>query len=96
MSIDRDTVRQYAALANLTFSDEEADLLAGHLTEILGHVAKLNELDLGNTIPTQNVHQHTTPIRDDQVRDSLGQAIALANAPDQESGHFLVPKVIKK
>ncbi len=96
MSIDRDTVRHYAALANLTFADAEADLLARQLGQVLEHVAKIDELDLGDTPPTQNVHQHNTPVRNDRPRDGLGHSQALANAPDKESGHFLVPKVIQK
>ncbi|HSQ20599.1 MAG TPA: Asp-tRNA(Asn)/Glu-tRNA(Gln) amidotransferase subunit GatC, partial [Blastocatellia bacterium] len=32
--------------------------------------------------------------RDDEVRPSLGQEIAVENAPDSEAGYFKVPRVI--
>jgi aspartyl/glutamyl-tRNA(Asn/Gln) amidotransferase C subunit len=32
--------------------------------------------------------------RDDQVRPSIGQKLAVENAPDSEAGYFKVPRVI--
>jgi Asp-tRNA(Asn)/Glu-tRNA(Gln) amidotransferase C subunit len=32
--------------------------------------------------------------RDDRVRPSLGQKLAVENAPDAEAGYFKVPRVI--
>lgn len=62
----------------------------------------LQQLQLMEAVNTDGVEemvycfeQPTTYLRDDQVGDVLSQSEALANAPKQSSGHFLVPKVVK-
>lgn len=94
MSITADTVYRYAKLANLHFEEAEAELLAGQLETILGYVDKLGELDLEGVPATRHMRQDTPPLREDVHRESLGPELALQNAPDTESNHFLVPKVI--
>ena len=94
MTITADTVYHYAKLANLHFEEDEANLLAGQLETILGYVDKLGELDLTGVPATRHVLHNPPELRDDEQRDSLGSELALKNAPDTESNHFLVPKVI--
>lgn len=96
MTITIDTVAHYAKLANLTFDEQEARLLADQLGTILGHVEKISELDLKDVQPTSQLLQQGLHMREDEPRDSLGSETALMNAPDAESDHFLVPKVIKR
>lgn len=94
MTITTDTVYHYAKLANLHFEESEAQMLAGQLEKILGYVDKLNELDLEGVPVTRQVLQAPPELRADEHRESLGPELALKNAPDTESNHFLVPKVI--
>jgi aspartyl-tRNA(Asn)/glutamyl-tRNA(Gln) amidotransferase subunit C len=94
MTITVDTVYHYAKLANLHFEDAEAELLAGQLEKILGYVDKLGELDLEGVPATRHVLHAPPELREDEHRESLGPELALKNAPDTESNHFLVPKVI--
>ena len=93
--ITHETVAHYAKLANLHFEEQEAEVLAKQLGSILDHVAKLSELNLDDVPATNFVLQQEPSSREDVVRESLGSDLALANAPDTESHHFLVPKVIK-
>ena len=93
MEITRETVEHYAKLANLQLNHEETNAMANQLGDILGFVEKISELDLSDT-PTTNVFDTVMPVREDESKPSLGAERALANAPDFESGHFLVPKVI--
>jgi len=95
MTLDVETVRHYAKLANLAFSDAELGTLATQLGSVLQHVEKISELDLGTVLPTAQVHQAYAELRKDRIAPSLGSELALSNAPDKESYHFLVPKVIK-
>ncbi len=94
MNITNETVQRYAKLANLEFSGEEADIMAHQLGDILDYVHKISELNLEDVPATERVFNTILPKREDVVQPSLGQKAALQNAPDQESGHFLVPKVI--
>ena len=98
MAITRTDVEKIAELARLELTTEETDLFTEQLSSIIGYVEKLNELDTGDVQPMS----HCVPtggdteyaLRDDQVRPSLGQTLALENAPDTEAGYFRVPRVI--
>ena len=97
MSITKSDVEKIAELARLELTTEEIDLFTNQLSSIIGHVAKLNELDTSDVLPMS----HCAPgggveytLREDRVMPSLGQKVAVENAPDPESGYFKVPKVI--
>ena len=68
------------------------------LSSILAHVEKLNELDTEDTPPMSHCAPGGGDVeytkRDDEVRPSLGQELAVENAPDTEAGYFKVPRVI--
>ena len=96
MHITEETVAHYAKLASLEFEPAEATAMAKDLGTILDYVQKISELDLADVTATSQVLGNLLPARPDEAAPSLGQVAALANAPDQESGHFLVPKVINK
>ena len=94
MTITRETVAHYAKLANLGFSDAEADKMAAQLGQILEYVAKISELDLSQVPATDRILDEEVCFREDRIQPSPGTEAAMVNAPDAESGHFLVPKVI--
>ena len=100
MAIDRKDVKRIAELARLELTAEETDLFTNQLSSILDHVQKLNELDTTNVPPMSHCSPAGADVeyakRDDQVRPSLGQKIAVENAPDSEAGFFKVPKVIER
>lgn len=95
-AITKETVEHYAKLASLSFSDHEAVKMTEDMGKILDYVAKISELDLKDVEATTQVLDGVKPAREDQAEAGLGQAGAMANAPDSERGHFLVPKVIGK
>lgn len=95
MSIDSAVVRHYAKLANLEFSEAEQEQLVKQLGSVLDHIEKISELDLSQVDATAQVQPKADGTRPDVLANSLGSELALSNAPDSESGHFLVPKVIK-
>jgi len=100
MAIDINDVKKIAELARLELTAEETELFTQQLSSILQHVQKLNELDTTGVPPMS----HCSPAggdaeyvkRDDEVRSSLGQKIAVENAPDSEAGFFKVPKVVER
>lgn len=95
MKITDETVRDIARLANLQFSEAEQATLVTQLGSVLGHIEKISELKLDHVNATSRLQQPHAPLRMDQLKPSLGTQQALANAPDKEGDHFLVPKVIK-
>ena len=95
MSIDIDTARKVAKLARIR--DEEANLpvLAHQLSDILGFMAQLNEVDVEGIEPMTSVTPMRLKRREDVVTAGNIQAQILANAPDAREGFFAVPKVVE-
>lgn len=91
-------VKQIAKLAHLEISDEEAALYAPQMDEIVSYVEQLNELDTASVEPAIGgltpEGAATMTDRDDQPHRSLGQKLALEQAPAPVEGHFRVPKVL--
>lgn len=91
-------VRKVAALAHLEITDEEVALYTPQMAEIVSYVEQLNELDIEDIEPMLGgltvEGKVTETVREDLVRESLGQKSALEQAPSTASGHFQVPKVL--
>jgi aspartyl-tRNA(Asn)/glutamyl-tRNA(Gln) amidotransferase subunit C len=99
VKITEQEVRDVANLANLRLEEEEIRRFAHDLDEILTHVETLNELDTANVAPMAQVlydAADTATLRQDRERATLGNELALANAPLVGAGHFKVPKVIER
>ena len=94
-TIDAAQVAHIAKLARLELNAGETELFGSQLTNILGHVAKLDELDTADVEPTSHVLQIVNVMRDDTGRDSLSVEEALGNAPDHTDKFYRVPKIIE-
>ncbi|MDD3581462.1 MAG: Asp-tRNA(Asn)/Glu-tRNA(Gln) amidotransferase subunit GatC [Desulfobacca sp.] len=94
MALTPELVNHVAQLARLTLSAAEVELFTRQLNDILGYVEKLNELDTTGVPPMAHVLEISNAFRDDAVKDSLPVEQALQNAPAQERGGFLVPRII--
>lgn len=98
MPITQAEVEKIAGLANLELTAAEKQLFSGQLAAIVAYVDQLNELDTSKITPWKQrsagevIQSYAT--RQDAVTPSLGQQKALEQAPDQDDGHFLVPRVI--
>ncbi|TDX58864.1 Asp-tRNA(Asn)/Glu-tRNA(Gln) amidotransferase subunit GatC [Orenia marismortui] len=95
MKIDKETVEKVAHLARLEVSEEEKDLFAHQLSDILEHAEKLNELDTEDVDPMAHVLEVNNVFREDKVRDSLDRESVLANAPEKDQGMFKVPQIVE-
>lgn len=94
MAVTLNDVEHVAALARLSFTDEEKKKLVEQLNEILEHMEQLNELDTGNVDPLSHVIELSNVFRDDERKPSLSREEALRNAPARTEKFFKVPKVI--
>lgn len=91
-------VRQVAKLAHLEISEEEVAIYTPQMANIVAYVEQLNELDTENIEPAIGgltaEGERTETIREDVPKESLGQELALDQAPAKTAGHFQVPKVL--
>ncbi len=98
MPIDEAEVAKIAQLAHLEITEEELKAFTPQIAEIVTYVEQLNELDTTDVIPATGGFTLegtlTDSSRDDVVRPSLGQRLALEEAPDPASGYFRVPKIL--
>ena len=95
MSVDAATVRHIARLARIAVSDAEVAALAPELSNILGWVEQLQEVDVDGVQPMTAVIPNHLRLREDAVTDGDIRDKVLANAPVAEHGFFAVPKVIE-
>ena len=98
MPITEADIEKVAQLAHLDITDEERRVFVPQMVEIVAYVEQLNEIDtsavepaLGGLTPEG---ERTESTRADEVQPSLGQKLALDQAPDPASGYFRVPKVL--
>jgi aspartyl-tRNA(Asn)/glutamyl-tRNA(Gln) amidotransferase subunit C len=88
-------VERIAALAHLELTDDEKQLFARQLADILAYAEQVQAIDTAGVPATAHVHaaQHE---RADDPGPSLTPSEALANAPDPaaDAGLFRVPRVI--
>ena len=95
MSLDKATVSKIARLARIRVPDEDLELLGAELTNILGWVEQLNEVDTAGVPPMTSVVDMQLPSRRDVVTDGAYSEKVLGNAPHIEEGFFVVPKVVE-
>ena len=94
MKLSKKEVEHVAHLARLTLTDEELEKMTGQLDNILSYVDKLEELDTSQVVPTSHVFSVSNAFREDVEKESLSQAEALRNGPQQDGEMFQVPKII--
>ena len=95
MSVDKATVRHIAKLARIAVSDAEVEALAPELSNILGWIEQLQEVDVAGVEPMTAVIPNQLRLRDDLVTEGAIRDEVLHNEPAAEHGFFAVPKVIE-
>ena len=98
MPITESDIEKIAALAHLEITEEERRALTPQMAAIVAYVEQLGELDTSRVEPAIGgltpEGERTESAREDEPRPSLGQKLALDQAPDPSHGHFRVPKVL--
>ena len=89
-------VERIANLARLALSDEEKSRFTRQLDSILQYARQVCELDTSGVVATSHVLERQPADRPDEVRPSLDETQALANAPEpaRAEGLFKVPRVL--
>ncbi len=95
MSVEPATVKRIASLARIAIGDEDAARLAPELSNILGWIEQLGEVNTAGVEPMTAVIPNALRLRDDVVNDGNVRELLMRNAPQAEHGFFTVPKVIE-
>lgn len=94
MTVDRDVVDYVAGLARLRLDEDEKQALGEQLGRIVEFVETLTEVDVSEVPPTKHVIGLANVTRPDSERPCLTAEQALANAPEADADHFVVPEVL--
>ncbi|MDX1711115.1 MAG: Asp-tRNA(Asn)/Glu-tRNA(Gln) amidotransferase subunit GatC [Rhodovibrionaceae bacterium] len=95
MAVDKETVARIAKLARIEVDEAQQEALAGELSNILGWVEQLSELDTEDVRPMTSVVEMSLPLREDEITDGQRAEDIVANAPETSHGFFVVPKVVE-
>ncbi|MBM3560531.1 MAG: Asp-tRNA(Asn)/Glu-tRNA(Gln) amidotransferase subunit GatC [Alphaproteobacteria bacterium] len=95
MSIDHATVRRIARLARIHVPDDDVERLGAELSQILGFVEQLGEVDVDGVEPITSVVDAVLALREDRVSDGGDAERVLSNAPDRVDDFYVVPRVVE-
>jgi aspartyl-tRNA(Asn)/glutamyl-tRNA(Gln) amidotransferase subunit C len=95
MSLQISEVERLAHLARLHLSPDEASTLLTELNGIFGMIEQLQAVDTTGLEPMSHPLGGAQRLREDVVTETPDREANLRNAPAQQDGLFLVPKVIE-
>lgn len=87
-------VEHVARLSRLRLSPEQVERYRGQLSSILGHIAKLQELDVTGVEPMAHALEMTNRLDPDEPAPAMPVNALLRNAPAVEGPYLAVPKVL--
>ena len=94
MSLSEHDVKHVAMLARLALTDSEVEAMRDDLNSILGHIDEIQQLDLAGVEPMAHAIKVVNVTRPDVVTPSFPQDVAVLNAPQSESGAFVIPQIV--
>ena len=94
MKITREDVMYVAELARIDLSDDDIDVFAEQIGDILDYVDQLRRVSTEGVAPTSHAISLTNAFRDDEVSEPADPGRTLENAPESQEGYFIVPKII--
>jgi aspartyl-tRNA(Asn)/glutamyl-tRNA(Gln) amidotransferase subunit C len=93
--LTRDDVLKLARLARLTITEEEIEKYRSELSEILGYVEQLSQVDVTGLQPTTQVTGLTNVMREDVVEDYGASADDLLRiVPETQDRQIKVKRMI--
>jgi aspartyl-tRNA(Asn)/glutamyl-tRNA(Gln) amidotransferase subunit C len=88
-------IEKVAKLARLELSSQEREILGNQLDQILTYMEQLNRLDTKGIEPTSHAIPVYNAFREDEARPSSPKEEVLGIGPEEEEGHFKVPRIIE-
>lgn len=94
MEINDALISKLEKLSKLQLSEEEKGVIKNDLTNILGMIDKIQEVDTSGVNPLRHITEETDVLRNDQAENEISREEALKNAPSTDGTYIQVPKVI--
>ena len=94
MKITDEEILHVAHLARLELDEEAIARFSAQIGTVLEYVDQLQQVDTEGVAPTSHAISLNNAFREDEEKEHLDPEAALANAPEQEDGSFVVPKVV--
>jgi len=96
VQIDNTVLEKLEKLSHLRIDDSKKEEVMEQLTEILGYIENLNELDTDALDAAFSTLEGGTPLREDSPREEnhIAEEI-LSRAPQSEDDFFIVPAIIE-
>ena len=96
MQIDNTVLEKLEKLSHLHIDTSKKEEVMEQLTDILGYIDNLNELDTESLSASFSTLEGGTPLREDIPRQSNNIAKdILSNAPQGSDDYFIVPAIIE-
>jgi aspartyl-tRNA(Asn)/glutamyl-tRNA(Gln) amidotransferase subunit C len=95
--VSEEEVKHIAELARIELTPEESEQFARELSDVLGYIAQLGEVDTSAVEPISQVTGKMNVFREDVVKESSEETkdIMAGNYPDQQDGYIRVKQVLK-
>lgn len=93
--LEKSDITKIAHLARLEIAEDDVEDYARNLSDILGFVEQMNDVDTSQVKPMAHPLDATQRLRQDAVTESNQREKFQAIAPQTEDGLYLVPKVIE-
>ena len=94
MEINDELIDKLEDLAKLSLSPEEREVMKKDLSNILGMIDKIQEVDTSGVEPLRYINQDVNVLREDVAENGITTEQALLNAPASKAPYITVPKVI--
>ena len=88
-------IEKVARMARLELLEEEKETFGNQLEQILTYMEQLNRLDTTGVEPTSHAIPIQNAFREDETKSSFPHEEVLGIAPEEEDGHFRVPRIIE-
>jgi aspartyl-tRNA(Asn)/glutamyl-tRNA(Gln) amidotransferase subunit C len=96
MSLSRQEVEKIAHLARLSITEQEMPVYVSSLSSIVAFVDELSTADVGSVAPMAHpLVGQCQRLRPDEITDADQHEKYQANAPQVQSGLYVVPRVIE-
>lgn len=95
MALTLEDVARIAHLARIHISQAEAERTLSQLNDIFAMIEQMQAVDTSGIEPMAHPLGGAQRLRDDRVTEDVDRAAHMRNAPEQQEGLFLVPRVVE-
>ena len=94
MEITTDLIKHLANLSRLNFTSEELEKFKSEFAQTLRQIDELQSVDTTG-VETKSRIIDAESLREDEVKESLPNELAVKNAPKKSRGAIVVPTVVE-